>query len=106
MHDTLKATIAELTRPGKGILAADESGPTITKRFGALGIESTEETRRKYRTLLFTTPGAAEFLSGIILFEETLGQHDNGGTPLPEVLKKQAVLGGIRVDKVQHPLPN
>jgi fructose-bisphosphate aldolase class I len=108
MHgeDTLKATIAELTRSGKGILAADESGPTITKRFGALGIESTEDTRRRYRTLLFTTPGAAEFLSGIILFEETLGQSDNGGTPLPEVLKKQGVLVGIKVDKGTTPLPN
>ena len=105
-EDTLKATIAELIRPGKGILAADESGPTITKRFGALGIESTEETRRKYRTLLFTTPGAAEFLSGIILFEETLGQRDNSGTPLPEVLKKQGVLVGIKVDKGTTPLPN
>jgi len=105
-EDTLKATIAELTRPGKGILAADESGPTITKRFGALGIESTEETRRRYRTLLFTTPGAAEFLSGIILFEETLGQRDDNGTPLPEVLKKQGVLVGIKVDKGTTPLPN
>ena len=105
-EDTLKATIAELIRPGKGILAADESGPTITKRFGALSIESTEETRRQYRTLLFTTPGAAEFLSGIILFEETLGQRDNNGTPLPEVLKKQGVLVGIKVDKGTTPLPN
>ena len=56
-EDTLKATVAEFLRPGKGILAADESGPTITKRFSALAIESTEETRRQYRTLLFTTPG-------------------------------------------------
>jgi fructose-bisphosphate aldolase class I len=105
-EDNLKATIAELVRPGKGILAADESGPTITKRFGALGIESTEETRRKYRTLLFTAPGAAEFLSGIILFEETLGQRDNAGTPLPEVLTRQGILVGIKVDKGTTPLPN
>ena len=95
-----------MVRPGKGILAADESGPTITKRFGALGIESTEETRRRYRTLLFTAPGVAEFLSGIILFEETLGQRDNDGTPLPEVLTRQGILVGIKVDKGTTPLPN
>ncbi len=106
MHDELAATIAKLVAPGKGILAADESGPTITKRFGALGIESTEETRRRYRTLLFTTPGAAEFLSGIILFEETLGQRDNDGTPLPEVLARQGIVVGIKVDKGTTPLPN
>jgi fructose-bisphosphate aldolase, class I len=106
MHDELAATIAHLVAPGKGILAADESGPTITKRFGALGIESTEETRRRYRTLLFTTPGAAEFLSGIILFEETLGQRNNEGTPLPEVLTRQGILVGIKVDKGTTPLPN
>jgi fructose-bisphosphate aldolase class I len=106
VDDALKATIAEFLRPGKGILAADESGPTITKRFGALGIESTEETRRKYRTLLFTTPSVAEFLSGIILFEETLTQRDNSGTPLPEVLSRQGILVGIKVDKGTTPLPN
>jgi fructose-bisphosphate aldolase class I len=106
IEDTLKATVEALVRPGKGILAADESGPTITKRFGALGIESTEETRRKYRTLLFTTPGAAEFLSGIILFEETLGQSNNDGTSLPEVLTRQDILVGIKVDKGTTPLPN
>ena len=106
MHDELAATIAKLVAPGKGILAADESGPTITKRFGALGIESTEDSRRRYRTLLFTTPGAAEFLSGIILFEETLGQRDNDGTPLPEVLTRQGILVGIKVDKGTTPLPN
>ena len=66
--ETLKATIAELTRPGKGILAADESQPTITKRFTTVGIESTEETRRAYRTMLFTTPGAEQYLAGVILF--------------------------------------
>jgi fructose-bisphosphate aldolase class I len=106
VEDTLKATVGELVRPGKGILAADESGPTITKRFSALGIESTEETRRRYRTLLFTTPGVAEFLSGIILFEETLGQRDNDGTPLPEGLTRQGILVGIKVDKGTTPLPN
>ncbi len=104
--DELRATIAELVRPGKGILAADESQPTITKRFQALGIGSTEETRRNYRSLLFTTPGAAEYLSGVILFEETLGQRGDDGTPLPEVLTRRGILAGIKVDKGTTPLPN
>ena len=103
---TLKATVGELTRPGKGILAADESGPTITKRFAALGIESTEETRRQYRTLLFTAPSVAEYLAGIILFEETLTQRGNDGTPLPELLTRQGILVGIKVDKGTTPLPD
>jgi len=103
---TLHATILELTRPGRGILAADESQPTITKRFKALGIESTEETRRSYRTLLFTTRGVEEYLSGVILFEETLSQKADDGTPLPEVLKRAGVLTGIKVDKGTTPLPN
>ena len=106
IDDTLQATIAELVRPGKGILAADESQPTITKRFQALGIESTEETRRNYRSLLFTTPGAEEYLSGVILFEETLGQRNDDGTPLPEVLTRRGILAGIKVDKGTTPLPN
>ena len=106
VDNPLQATITELVRAGKGILAADESGPTITKRFAALGIESTEETRRRYRTLLFTASGVAEYLRGIILFEETLGQRDNDGTPLPEVLGRQGILVGIKVDKGTTPLPN
>ena len=103
---TLHATILELTRPGRGILAADESQPTITKRFKALGIESTDETRRSYRTMLFTTRGVEEYLSGVILFEETLSQKADDGTPLPEVLKRAGVLTGIKVDKGTTPLPN
>jgi len=105
-HDTLKATIAELIRPGKGILAADESQPTITKRFGALGIDSTEETRRQYRTLLLTTANAQEYLAGVILFEETLTQAANDGTPLPQVLTKRGIVPGIKVDKGTVALPN
>lgn len=104
--DTLSTTIAGLTRPGKGILAADESQPTITKRFQALGIESTEETRRRYRSLLLTTPGAENHLSGVILFEETLGQRADDGTPLLEVLRKRGILAGIKVDKGTTALPN
>jgi fructose-bisphosphate aldolase class I len=108
MHadDKLQATIEELTRPGRGILAADESQPTITKRFKALDIESTEETRRQYRTLLFTTPGADQYLSGVILFEETLGQRADDGTPLTEVLKRQGIVPGIKVDKGTTALAN
>lgn len=98
-EDELQATIAAITQPGKGILAADESMPTITKRFNALGIDSTEETRRAYRSLLFTTPGAEESLSGVILFEETLGQSAGDGTPLPQVLARRGIVPGIKVDK-------
>jgi fructose-bisphosphate aldolase class I len=83
-EDELQATIADMTKPGKGILAADESLPTISKRFKAVGIDCTDETRRAYRSLLITTPGAEQFLSGVILFEETLGQSaDKGTTALP-----------------------
>lgn len=105
-EDELRATIAKIIEPGKGILAADESMPTITKRFAALGIESTEESRRAYRTLLFTAPGAGDSLSGIILFEETLAQRADDGTLLPELLQRQGILPGIKVDKGTAPLPN
>jgi len=103
--DELMGTIQSIIKPGKGILAADESVPTITKRFQALNIESTEETRRAYRTLLFTTKGAEEFLSGVILFEETLAQNADDGTPLAEVLARRGIIPGIKVDKGTTPLP-
>jgi fructose-bisphosphate aldolase class I len=106
IDDTLHATISELTRAGKGILAADESQPTITKRFKALGIESTEESRRSYRSLLFTTQGAEQYLSGVILFEETLDQRADDGTPLTQVLTRRGILAGIKVDKGTTALPN
>ncbi|MEP7182664.1 MAG: class I fructose-bisphosphate aldolase [Betaproteobacteria bacterium] len=105
IHDELQATMAKLTAPGKGIVAADESHPTITKRFKAVGIESTEETRRAYRTLLFTTSEAEQYLGGVILFEETLGQADDNGTPLPEMLVRRGIVPGIKVDKGTVPLP-
>jgi len=104
--DTLAATIAALTRPGRGILAADESGPTIAKRFSALGIESTEATRRAYRSLLFTAPDADQHLAGVILFEETIGQKADDGTPLPELLVRRGIVPGIKVDKGTVALPN
>jgi fructose-bisphosphate aldolase, class I len=105
-HKELESTISKIVEPGKGILAADESTPTITKRFGAVGIESTEASRRAYRSLLFATPGAEEFLSGVILFEETLGQKGDDGTPLPQVLAKHGILPGIKVDRGTTPLAN
>jgi fructose-bisphosphate aldolase class I len=104
--EALAATIAALTRPGRGILAADESGPTITKRFNALGIESTEATRRQYRSLLFTAPDADKHLGGVILFEETIGQKADDGTPLPRLLEQRGIVPGIKVDKGTTPLPN
>jgi fructose-bisphosphate aldolase class I len=83
----------------------DELQATITKRFKAVGIESTDESRRQYRTLLFTAPGAEQFLAGVILFEETLGQAGDDGTPLPAVLSRRGILPGIKVDKGTVPLP-
>jgi fructose-bisphosphate aldolase class I len=103
-QEELQATIAKLVQPGKGILAADESTPTITKRFKAVGIDSTDETRRAYRSLLFTTRRAEEFLGGVILFEETLGQNADDGTALPELLARRGILPGIKVDKGTTPL--
>ncbi len=100
----LRETIAAIVAPGKGILAADESTPTITKRFQAVGIESSAESRRAYRTLLSTAPGAEKYLAGVILFEETLGQADNSGTPLPRVLAERGIVPGIKVDKGTTPI--
>ncbi len=104
VQDELQKTIAQMVQPGKGILAADESQPTITKRFKAIGVESTEENRRAYRSLLFTTPGAGEFIRGVILFEETLGQNSDDGMPLPDVLARQGIVPGVKVDKGKIPL--
>jgi fructose-bisphosphate aldolase class I len=93
-----------LVPAGKGILAADESHPTIAKRFAAAGIENTEENRRLYRQLLFTTPGIAAFISGVILFDETIRQKADDGTPFPELLARQGILTGIKVDRGTRPL--
>ncbi|NOR40232.1 MAG: fructose-bisphosphate aldolase class I [Gammaproteobacteria bacterium] len=102
----LEATINDMVQPGKGILAADESAPTIAKRFAAINVESTGELRRSYRSLLFTTPGLNEFISAVILFEETLTQQSDDGIPLPEVLAQQGIVPGIKVDKGLKPLAN
>lgn len=100
----LEATARALLSPGKGLLAADESLPTIEKRFGALGIASTPQTRRAYREMLFTTPDCASFLSGVILFDETLRDTDSSGTPFPQLLEQKGILPGIKVDAGAHDL--
>lgn len=102
---TLEATVAALIAPGLGILAADESTGTIEKRFKAVDIPCTEETRRQYREMLFTTPALSAFISGVILFEETLGQRSAAGVPLPQLLAEQGIVPGIKVDKGTVALP-
>lgn len=101
----LEATIMQLAIPGKGILAADESHSTIAKRFAGIQLESTAENRRIYRELLFTTPGINEFINGVILFEETLGQRTASGQLFTEVLANQGIIPGIKVDKGVTALP-
>jgi fructose-bisphosphate aldolase class I len=94
----LQAIAKALVPKGKGILAADESTGTIKIRLATIKTESTEETRRTYRELLLTTPGMEEFISGVILYDETIRQKAQDGTPLPEVLSRKAVMPGIKVD--------
>lgn len=96
---SLKETARALVAPGKGILAADESDPTIAKRFKSIGVDSTEELRRDYREALFRTPGLSQAVSGVILFDETLRQNGADGTPLREVLSSEGIIPGIKVDK-------
>ena len=104
--EELEKTIAELIAPAKGILAADESAGTIEKRFKSINVASTEESRRNYREMLFTTPGLGEFISGVILYEETLQQKTKDGALLPQILINQGIVPGIKVDKGTAPLPN
>jgi fructose-bisphosphate aldolase class I len=101
---TLERTAWEMTSPRKGILAADESSGTIRKRFDAIGVESTEESRRTYRELLFTAPGLGEHIAAVILFDETIRQSATDGRPFPEVLAGQGVVPGIKVDRGTVPL--
>ncbi|GIX30096.1 MAG: fructose-bisphosphate aldolase [Porticoccaceae bacterium] len=101
----LEATIRDLVDGRRGILAADESTGTIGKRFAAVGLESTPETRRQWRALLLGAPGLAEAVAGVILFEETLEQCDDAGVPLPEVARRAGLVPGIKVDKGTAPLP-
>lgn len=98
--DTARAMVA----PGRGILAADESTGTIKKRFDSISVESTEENRRAYRDMLFSTAGSEEFISGVILFEETLYQKTADGTPFVKLMNDRGMLPGIKVDKGAKPL--
>src|SRR5687767_6935292 len=100
LNETAKALVAE----GKGILAADESDGTIKKRFDSIGVESTADNRRAYREMLFTTEGAEDFISGVILFDETLRQSASDGTQFSKVLEKRGIIPGIKVDKGTKPL--
>ena len=100
----LEATARALVAEGRGILAADESTSTIKKRFDSIGVESTEESRRAYRELLFTTEGAEEFISGVILYDETIRQSSSDGTPFPKLLASKGIIPGIKVDEGAKPL--
>jgi fructose-bisphosphate aldolase class I len=100
LADTANALVAE----GKGILAADESTGTIKKRLDSIGVESTEDTRRAYRELLFTTEGAEDYISGVILYDETIRQSASDGTPFPKLLESKGIIPGIKVDTGAKPL--
>ena len=100
MHETARAIVAD----HRGILAADESTGTIKKRFDSIGVESTEENRRFYRQLLFTAPGMEDWIGGVILYDETLRQSADDGTPFAEVLASKGVIPGIKVDTGAHDL--
>ena len=101
----LVKTAQALVADKKGILAADESGGTIKRRFESINVESTEKTRRDYREMLFRTAGVSDFISGVILFDETIRQEGADGTPLVKVLTDQGMIPGIKVDKGTIPLP-
>src|SRR2546425_1548735 len=100
----LEKVAEAIVADGKGILAADESSGTIKKRFDSIGVESTEETRRAYRELLFTTEGVEEYISGVILYDETIRQSAADGTPFPKLLESRGIIPGIKVDKGAKPL--
>ena len=104
MNESLEYVAATLVAEGKGILAVDESVGTLTRRFEAVGIQSTERSRRAYRETLFTTRGASEFIRGAILYDETIRQKSSDGTPMAEVLSRQGIVPGIKVDTGTVPL--
>jgi fructose-bisphosphate aldolase class I len=104
-QDALRSIAAAMVAHGKGILAADESHGTITKRFEALGIESSEETRRRYRELFFSAGATSETISGVILYDETIRQSASDGTPFPAYLGARGVVPGIKVDTGAKDLP-
>ncbi len=99
MNDELQSTAHRMVAPGRGLIAMDESHGTIEKRFRALGVACTEENRRAYRELLVSTPGLGEFVSGAILFDETMRQSLSDGTAFPQALQERGILPGIKVDQ-------
>lgn len=105
VQQELALTLSKLVVRGKGILAADESNSTIAKRLNSINVESTEENRRRYRELLFTTEGLGNYISGIILFDETIRQKTQTGVSFVEVMKSQGIVPGIKVDKGTVSLP-
>jgi fructose-bisphosphate aldolase, class I len=104
--ENLESIARKLVAPGKGILAADESSGTIEKRLKSINVPSTEENRRAYRDVLFTTAGAGEFISGVILFDETIRQKTRDGRTFVQVLEEQGIIPGIKVDKGAKPMAN
>ena len=100
----LDTNAAAMVAQGKGILAADESTGTIKKRFDKIGLESSFESRRAYRELLFTAPDAGKYISGVILYDETLRQQAADGKPFPQLLAERGILPGIKVDAGAKPL--
>jgi fructose-bisphosphate aldolase class I len=105
-HSELEATARAMVTKGKGILAADESGGTIKKRFDTIKLESTEESRRTYREMLLTAPGSADYLSGVIFYDETLRQKTKAGVPFVEHLNRLGIVPGIKVDAGSKALAN
>ena len=103
--DELKSVAQAIVGKQKGVLAADESSPTIKKRFDSISVESTEENRRRYREILFTTEGLAQHIGGVILFDETLRQSTRDGIPFAQMLSARGIVPGIKVDKGTKPLP-
>jgi fructose-bisphosphate aldolase class I len=105
-YEQLTPTIEHLQQEGKGILAADESNNTIGQRFARIGLDNTAENRRDYRLLLATTMGLEQYISGVILFEETFDDYDEQGTPISELFAQKGIITGIKVDKGLIHLPN
>lgn len=104
MNDEIRATANAMVQRGKGILAADESTGTIGRRLSSIGLENTEANRKAWRNLLFSTTGYGEHISGVILYDETLRQSADDGTPFVEMLRNEGVIPGIKVDKSTNPL--
>jgi fructose-bisphosphate aldolase class I len=103
--DDLKSVASAIVAKQKGVLAADESSPTIKKRFDSIKVESTEENRRRYREILFTADGIERYVGGVILYDETLRQSTRECVPFPQLLSSRGIIPGIKVDKGAKALP-